>query len=82
MLFSCICFCQSAFAEQAFVHPIDAQESACKTGAKTLDEWTRCTLKAANAWTGEVDKYYSLLYKKFPDNAKQTLYDDQKYWNM
>ena len=77
------CYCESASsAQQTFVNPIDAKESACKAEAKTLDEWTRCTLKAANAWTGEVDKYYSLLYKKFPDNAKQTLYDDQKYWNM
>lgn len=71
-----------AFAENNFEHPIDAQESACKTTAQNLDEWTRCTMKAANSWNREVDKYYSLLYKKLKGDAKTALYDDQKYWNM
>ena len=71
-----------AFASEVSEHPIDAQESACKTAAQNLDEWSRCTMKAANAWNREVDRYYSLLYKKFTGDAKTALYDDQKYWNM
>ena len=42
-------------AKEAFEHPVDIQESACKTGTQNLDEWTKCTLKAARAWNSEVD---------------------------
>ena len=69
-------------AKEAFEHPVDIQESACKTGTQNLDEWTKCTLKAARAWNSEVDKYYSLLYKKLSGDAKTALYDNQKYWNL
>lgn len=71
-----------SLAEQAVIHPIDTKESACKANAKTLPEWTYCSLTAANDWSYEVDKYYSLLYKKLTGDAKSALFDDQKYWNM
>lgn len=71
-----------AAAENAVIHPIDAKESACKTEAKTLEEWSVCSMKATNAWSFEVDKYYSLLYKKLKGEAKTALFDSQKYWTM
>ena len=55
---------------------------ACKAEAKDLNAWTLCSLKAARAWNKEVDKYYSLLYKKLQGDAKTALFEDQKYWNM
>lgn len=78
-------FCFSAgfvFAETPYIHPIDRQESTCKEKAKTLEEWTKCTYLASREWNKEVDKYYSLLYKKLPESDKNTLFEDQKYWNM
>ncbi len=74
--------CLPSLAEETNIHPIDTQESACKAEAKNLDEWTMCSLKAARAWNREVDKYYSLLYKKLQGEAKTNLFEDQKYWNM
>lgn len=71
-----------SFAESTNIHPIDTQESACKAEAKDLNAWTLCSLKAARAWNKEVDKYYSLLYKKLEGEAKTALFEDQKYWNM
>lgn len=71
-----------AFAATAIQHPIDAEESACKSSAQNLEAWTRCTLKAANDWNREVDRYYSLLYKKLDKDSKAALYDNQKYWNL
>ena len=69
-------------AEVTNIHPIDTQESACKAEAKDINAWTLCSLKAARAWNKEVDKYYSLLYKKLEGEAKISLFEDQKYWNM
>lgn len=71
-----------ALSESTNIHPIDTQESACKAEAKDLDSWVTCSLKAARAWNREVDKYYSLLYKKLEGEAKTNLFEDQKYWNM
>lgn len=75
-------FALPSIAEQANIHPIDTKESACKANAKTLNEWVYCSLNAANDWSYEVDKYYSLLYKKLSGDAKTALFDNQKYWNM
>lgn len=79
-----MCFTSNiSFAEGTkYEHPIDIQESECKAKAQTTDEWTQCSLKAANAWSVEVDKYYSLLYKKLAKDSKTILFEDQKYWNM
>ncbi len=77
--FISICFVQ---AEEVYIHPIDRQESECKQKASTMEEWTRCTYIATKAWNNEVDKYYSLLYKKLSGDAKTNFYDDQKYWNL
>ena len=64
------------------IHPIDKQEQECISQVKDLNARTVCTMKAARAWNFEVDRYYSLLYKKLPESARTTLFDDQKYWNM
>ena len=80
-----ICTSVSAYADtrdKDYEHPIDTQESSCKTSAASTEEWVKCTMKATNLWSAEVDKYYSLLYKKLKDDAKTAMYDDQKYWNL
>lgn len=69
-------------AEEPYINPIDRQESACKEKSLTLEDWVRCTRNSANSWGVEVDKYYSLLYKKMTGDAKTALFEDQKYWNM
>ncbi len=85
ILLTCLILCvTSSFVkcEQVFVHPIDKDESVCKENAKTLEEWSKCTYNALKAWNREVDKYYSLLYKKLTGDAKTALFEDQKYWTM
>lgn len=85
ILLTCLILCvTSSFVkcEQVFVHPIDKDESVCKENAKTLEEWSKCTYNASKAWNREVDKYYSLLYKKLTGDAKTALFEDQKYWTM
>lgn len=69
-------------SEEVYINPIDRQESVCKEKAQTLEDWVRCTRIASKAWNAEVDKYYSLLYKKMTGDAKTALFDDQKYWTM
>ena len=82
-IFTVLCFSVcSVFAQEQYLHPIDRQENTCKANAKTLEDLTKCTYLASREWNKEVDKYYSLLYKKLPEANKTTLFDDQKYWNM
>lgn len=86
LLFTFLIFCAGvnfcSASEKVFIHPIDRQESACKQDAKTLEDWTKCTYIASRAWNSEVDKYYSLLYKKLTGEDKTNLFEDQKYWTM
>lgn len=82
VILTLLCSYTVVFADESLVHPIDIQESACKVNAKTIDETVLCSLKAANSWSIEVDKYFSLLHKKFDGETKQAIYESQKYWNM
>lgn len=76
-----ICCANVVFAAET-EHPIDTQEAACKAAAQNTEQAVICILKAANYWSYEADKYYSLLHKKFQDEEKTAVYESQKYWNM
>lgn len=83
-IFFILCFfANCSFAsEKVFVHPIDRQESECKAKAADITAWSKCTYTAQRAWNNEVEKYYSLLYKKLSGDAKTNLFENQKYWTM
>lgn len=76
-----ICNANASFAAET-QHPIDIQESSCRAAAQTTEQTVICILKAANYWSYEADKYYSLLHKKFQDEEKTAVFESQKYWNM
>ncbi len=84
VIFLFLLFCSGYVlaSEKTYIHPIDRQESECKQNAKTLEDWTKCTYIASRAWNNEVDKYYSLLYKKLTGDDKTNLFEDQKYWTL
>lgn len=66
----------------ALEHPIDTAYQACKAKALTPRDVEVCSVKAVWAWNREIDKYYSLLYKKFDGADKTAMFDSQKYWVM
>lgn len=78
-----LCFATGiVFAEEQYIHPIDNQEDICKKNTQSLEDWTKCSYNASKLWNNEVDKYYSLLYKKLPKEEKNILYENQKYWTL
>lgn len=75
------CFITPVFAIEQTLHPIDKEENTCRQNA-TTEDWTKCTYKATRAWNAEVDKYYSLLYRKLKGEQKTNILENQKYWTL
>lgn len=63
-------------------HPIELQETACRTNAQNPEQTIDCLAKSITNWSYEIAKYYSLLHKKLKGDEKTAIYESQKYWNL
>lgn len=78
-------FCMSVntvFSAEFVKHPIELEREACLAVAVTGKDIDRCSMKAVWEWNKEIDKYYSLLYKKFEGDQRTEIFESQKYWVM
>lgn len=59
---------------------IDIKLSKCLKDSTTNSGMCNCTIQAEQAWDIELNKYYKLLLKELPSEAKEKLKISQRSW--